>query len=205
MLNDGSFPMYIDNCCDTTSCLDLAILTSDLFTRASLTQGPDLGSDHFPICCKIGTRLVRSSENVPVWYKFHQANWTLYQQALDDALISAEHGPMDADSGCAYLSNAILRAASSTVSQSSGKRHCCFATPWWDSKCSKAVALRRKAKGRLWCSPTPANLIEYRQCEAVAQNIKLGKQRQRWVSVYWHYILLYYHQRDLGKNFQYSG
>jgi hypothetical protein len=106
-----------------------------------------------------------------VWWKFYQANWTLYQQALDDAVNSAEHGPMDTDSGCAYLSNDILKAASSTVTQSSGKRHCRFATPWWDSKCSKAVALRCKAKGRLWHSPTPANLIEYKRCEAVARNI----------------------------------
>jgi hypothetical protein len=35
MLNVGSFPTYIDNRCDTTSCLDLAIFTPDLFTRAS--------------------------------------------------------------------------------------------------------------------------------------------------------------------------
>ena len=181
MLNDGSFPTYIDNRCGTTSCLDLAILTPDLFTRASLTQGPDLGSDHFPICCKIGTRLVRSSENVPVRWKFYQANWTLYQQALDNALNSATHGPVDADSGCAFLSNTILKAASTTFTQSSGKRHCRFATPWWDGECSKAVALRRKAKGRLWRSPTPANLIEYKRREAVARNIKLRKQRQSWV------------------------
>jgi hypothetical protein len=118
LLNDGSFPTYIDNRCGTTSCLDLVILTPNLFTRASLTQGLDLGSDHFPVCCKIGTRLVRSSESVPVRWKFYQANWTLYCQALDDALISPEYGPRDADSGCTYLSNAVLKAASRSVSQS---------------------------------------------------------------------------------------
>ncbi len=181
LLNDGSFPTYIDNRCGTTSCLDLVILTPNLFTRASLTQGPDLGSDHFPVCCKIGTRLVRSSENVPVRWKFYRANWASYQQALDDALISSECGPRDAGSGCAYLSDAILKAASQSVSRSSGRRHCRFATPWWDGECSRAVALRRQAKGKLWRSPTPSNLIEYKRCEAVARNLKLRKQRQSWI------------------------
>ena len=168
LLNDGSFPTYIDNCCGTTSCLDLVILSSNLSTRAILTKGPDLGSDHFPICCKVGTRLVKSSENVPVRWKLDEANWILYQQALDDALISSESGSRDADSGSTYLSNAILKSASLSVPQSSGKKHCCFATPWWDAECSKAVALRRQAKGRLWRSPTPANLIKYKCCEAIA-------------------------------------
>jgi len=43
------------------------------------------------------------------------------------------------------------------------------------------VALRRQAIGRLWRSPTPANLIEYKRCEAVARNLKLKKQRQSWI------------------------
>jgi hypothetical protein len=181
LLNDGSFPTYIDNRCGTTSCLDLAILSSNLSTRAMLTKGPDLGSDHFPICCKVGTRLVKSSEKVPVRWKLYKANWALYQQALDDTLNSTESDTGDVDSGCAYLSNAILKAASLSIPQSSGERHCRFATPWWDAECSKAVALRRQAKGRLWRSPTPANLIKYKRSEAVAQNLKLKKQRQSWI------------------------
>jgi hypothetical protein len=64
------------------------------------------------------------------------ANWTLYQQALEDVQISAvAYGPRNADSGCAYLSSTILKAASSTVNQISRKRHCHSATPCWDGKC----------------------------------------------------------------------
>jgi hypothetical protein len=164
-----------------------------------LTKGPDLGSDHFPICCKVGTRLVKSSEKVPVRWKLYKANWALYQQALDDTLISTESDTGDVDSGCAYLSNAILKAASLSVPQSSGKRHCRFALPWWDAECSKAVALRRQAKGRLWRSPTPANLIKYKRCEAVAQNLT-QEAEAKLDSVCGHNFLIHYHQRDLGKN-----
>jgi endonuclease/exonuclease/phosphatase family metal-dependent hydrolase len=66
LLNDGSFPTYIDNQHGTTSCLDLAVLTSNLSTHAILTQESDLGSDHFPICCKIGIKIVESPEKTPV-------------------------------------------------------------------------------------------------------------------------------------------
>jgi endonuclease/exonuclease/phosphatase family metal-dependent hydrolase len=66
LLNDGSFPTYIDNQHGTTSCLNLAILTSNLSTHAILTQGPDLGSDHFPTCCKISIKIVESPEKTPV-------------------------------------------------------------------------------------------------------------------------------------------
>jgi hypothetical protein len=66
LLNDGSFPTYIDNQHGTTSSLDLAILTSYLSICAILTQGPDLGSDHFPICRKIGIKILKSPEKTPV-------------------------------------------------------------------------------------------------------------------------------------------
>jgi ribonuclease HI len=180
LLNDGSFPTYIDNRCGTTSCLDLAVLSPTLSTQAILTQGPDLGSDHFPICCKIGIKTVKSSEKTPVRWKLYQANWPRYQQLLNETLVDSKCGPEDANSASIFLTNSILKAASMSVPRSSGQRHCRFSTPWWDGECSRAVALRRRAKGRLWRSPTPANLIDYKRCEAVARNLKIKKQRNSW-------------------------
>ncbi len=40
--------------------------------------------------------------------------------------------------------------------------------------------MRRQAKGRLWRSPSPANLIEYKRLEARARWLRLQKQRASW-------------------------
>jgi hypothetical protein len=45
---------------------------------------------------------------------------------------------------------------------------------------AEAVLMRRQAKGRLWRSPSPANLSEYRRLEAWACWLRLQKQRASW-------------------------
>ena len=51
---------------------------------------------------------------------------------------------------------------------------------WWDSNCSKAVAERKRAKGKLVRAPTLANLINFKRCEAKAKNTQIKKKRESW-------------------------
>ena len=42
-----------------------------------------------------------------------------------------------------------------------------YSKPWWTPECSDRVNQRNRAKNSLKRSPSPANLIEYKRCEAL--------------------------------------
>ena len=161
VLNDSSFQTYIDNRTGSTSCLDLFILSPDLLSCSSLCRERDLGSDHFPVCCTVGIPVDRATESIPKRWKLYAADWTMYLLALDNN-GTPDASEQSAEIMCTQLTNHIVSAARVAIPRSSGVRHFCFSTPWWDAECAEAVSKRRLAKTRLWRSPSPSNLIEFK-------------------------------------------
>ena len=179
IMNDCSFQTYIDNRTGSTSCLDLFILSPDLLSCSTICREKDLGSDHFPVSCTVGMSMIRASESIPQRWKLYAADWPKYYLTLSQGGPHEQSGPT-AEEKCSRLTERIVSAALGAIPRSSGVRHFRFSTPWWDNECAEAVQKRRQAKNRLWRSPSPSNLIEYKRLEARARWLRLQKQRASW-------------------------
>ena len=178
LLNDRT-PTYIDRRTGTTSCLDLCLTSQNLLRVGEFCRGPDIGSDHFPMIWTFGIAIEKTELNTVKRWQVRKANWPQWQQLMEEDAQS-EIGPVDAETANIRLTAQINRAAQKAIPMSSGKIGCHRSTPWWDAECSKAVALRRKAKGKLFRAPTVENLIEYKRREAIVKRTTLKKKRESW-------------------------
>lgn len=198
ILNDLDTPTYIDKRTGTTSCLDLCLASHNLVVVGNCDRGSDLGSDHFPIKCSFGVRVNKSNLQVPKRWKTKEAKWEMFSAQLEQ---SKEHNmePTNVTASSRDLTDKIIKAAEESIPISSGTRSYNFYTPWWDIECSRAVAERKKAKGKLWRSPSVENLINYKRTEAIAKRVKLKKQQQSWTVSRIHECQ-HNHQRDMEQN-----
>ena len=55
-----------------------------------------------------------------------------------------------------------------------------FNKPWWNSHCSKATALRRKAKRKMEKRPSMENINAYKRLSAAADRIHKTTKRLSW-------------------------
>ncbi|KAF2359201.1 Endonuclease/exonuclease/phosphatase [Trinorchestia longiramus] len=176
IINNDS-PTYIDRGVGTTSTLDLFFATHNLVRTSEVRTGPDLGSDHFPVCCTLGVVPVRLPMGAAQHWKLGAADWTKWTSYLNAHTDQTPVGPCNAIMGNDFLLAAINSAAEKSVPMSTGRTGISRATPWWDAACSKAVALRRRAKGQLFRCPSQENLIRYKRLEAVVKKTILLKKR----------------------------
>lgn len=71
----------------------------------------------------------------------------------------------------------IDKASKRNIGQTSGKQSLQRSTPWWNSECSRRVALRRKAKRKAEKYPSRQNIIEMKKTTAEAKYIiKVSKR-----------------------------
>ncbi|KAF2346348.1 Reverse transcriptase domain [Trinorchestia longiramus] len=176
IINNDS-PTYIDRRVGTTSTLDLFFATHNLVRTSEVRTGPDLGSDHFPVCCTLGVAPVRHPMGAAQHWKLGAADWTKWTSYLNANTDQTHVSPCNAIMGNDFLLAAINSAAEKSVPMSTGRTGISRATPWWDVACSKAVAQRRRAKGQLFRCPSQENLIRYKRLEAVANRTILLKKR----------------------------
>lgn len=178
IVNDYNSPTYIDKRTGTTSCLDLCLTSYNLLTIGEVVRGADIGSDHFPIQCKFGTKLIKNDMITNRKWKITQANLPKWHSLLEveDSLIR----PADADCLNNHLCTKIIDAAVGAIPRTSGQKFYNRSTPWWDVGCSRAVADRRRTKNILKKNPTVSNLINYKKHEAIAKKIILHKKKESW-------------------------
>jgi hypothetical protein len=108
--------------------------------------------------------------------KLTKANWEEWKRLLLDGSTREQIGPLMPSQR--LRTSQIESSMHLTVAIPKTLGNICFprSTPWWDSECSKIVVLRRKAKGKLFHSPTTENLAEYRRREAIAKHTTLKKK-----------------------------
>jgi len=182
ILNDVQTITYIDNRTGTSSCLDLCLASHNLIAVGSICQGPDLGSDHFPIHCTFGVMPEKSNLATKKRWQIRRADWEAYVRSLETDTGSNTYYPLSAEQLNVELTEKVVRAANDAVPKTSGYRTFNFSAPWWDASCSTAVLRRRIAKRQLWKCPSVTNLINYKRMEAHAKCTKLKKQRESWQS-----------------------
>ncbi|KAF2350739.1 Endonuclease/exonuclease/phosphatase [Trinorchestia longiramus] len=175
IINDS--PTFIDRRVRTTSTLDLFFATHNLVRTSEVRTGPDLGSDHFPVCCTLGVVPVRHPMGAAQHWKLGAADWTKWTSYLNAHTDQTHVGPCNAIMGNDFILAAINSAAEKSVPMSTGRTGISRATPWWDAACSKAVAQHRHAKGQLFHCPSQENLIGYKCLKVVAKRTILLKKR----------------------------
>ena len=179
LLNEYYVPTYMTNRTGATSCLDLCIPVNRLLGLGSFSVGPDIGSDHLPVCCKFNIALTKYSVLGPPRWDLKRANWVGWHIDLSTSQFGMAL-PATATALNDDLCSRIDAVSRNNVPLTSGSRVRHRRTPWWDTECSKAVAHRRRARNILSRSPTLANLIEYKRLTAVARHIIKSKKKQSW-------------------------
>ena len=180
-MNEFYSPTYISSRTGVSSCLDLCLVSLPLLSRGSLTVGPDVGSDHLPVECRFAVSVPKVNISGPMRWRLKRGRWpqwTLSLSASYPSVTLPASAPVLSDDLCSRL----LQVSRAHIPQSSGGGKLRRSTPWWDAECSRAVACRRKARQALSRSPTPANLIEYKRCSAVARYVVRRKKRDSWRS-----------------------
>uniref|UniRef100_A0A2P2HZJ0 RNA-directed DNA polymerase from mobile element jockey-like n=1 Tax=Hirondellea gigas TaxID=1518452 RepID=A0A2P2HZJ0_9CRUS len=177
LLNEYNVATYIDRRTGTSSCLDLCLATYNILIKGVIHRGADLGSDHYPVECRFGTRVEKSDFENRKWNinKINLPQWTEYLEAKDHLIRPTDANTLN-NNVCKKITDASIKTIPQSQSQITYKR----CTPWWDKECSKAVAHRRNAKNKLSKNPTVLNLIEYKKCTAIAKRKIIQKKRDSW-------------------------
>lgn len=147
-----------------------------------MKRGPDLGSDHFPMECSFGPTPMRENRKTRVHWSIRRADWRKWSNILksESELENEIIGPADIQTANNWFTQRITEAAEASIPKTSGYLGHRTPTPWWDSDCAKVVAKRRNAKHKLWKSPTPQNLIQYKKFEAMAKRKVNLKKKESW-------------------------
>ena len=123
----------------TYSAIDLAITsprTAPLFTFQA--QSDPLFSDHFPIHIELQVPSGQTNFfSLPRW-NFRKADWSAFKDHIDTSLPPNSHPDINT-----FL-NSILTSAHQHIPRTQhhpGRR----ASPWWNTECQKAVAIRKRA------------------------------------------------------------
>jgi len=179
-INDGS-GTRIDIGSGKMSALDLTLVSDNLARKSTwnvMTQN-NIGSDHFPILCKIGVEIQKEKvERIQRW-AFNKANWEQFKERCEEYLEGIMGATEDVDELNTSICKAIRRAAVEAIGKNkSGNRK--KVVPWWNEECREAVFIRNKALRNVRRSINFNDLINYKKAQAkVKREIRKAK-RNYW-------------------------
>ena len=180
-LNDGR-GTRIDVSTGHHSVLDLTLVSYPLaagYCEWEVCDVTTIGSDHYPIVCKLGFRAETVSRGVGMgkWI-FEKAKWDSFLLHSEQNMMSIEETG-DVNIFNEMVSSAIYEAAIGSIPRSKGKMRR-KAVPWWTEQCSDAVKKRNKAFRDLKRTHSFQNLIDYKRAQAVVRRTVRQAKRSRW-------------------------
>ena len=170
---------YVDFARGTPSTLDLCIVSSNLRTNSSLQTGPDLGSDHAPIEVLLNKQPDSRPMKIRPRWKLDGINWGQWSRGLPDINVDLDNGNLDEINSRIVAS---LKSSTYSIDRTSGLIIPKYSKPWWDSNCSKLVAMRRRARRRFLSHPTDENKQCWTQCANKAKRYILRCKQKSWES-----------------------
>ena len=166
-----------------TSTLDLLLCNPALLTAFEITTAPDFGSDHDPVIANIEISPNKTVTGKRPKWKIIKKNWPQWIESLEwptqNQLI--ERVPGDLEQDYHNFTKSITEASTEYFKKTSNKTKYNIHKPWWNEQCSKATALRRRAKRRFQRSRTVENRIEYRKRHAEAMRTHKYHKKQFWI------------------------
>lgn len=165
-----------------TSCIDLTLIDRRIASRCEweVDHSTSMGSDHFPILCKIDIDVKIDEMYAHHRWCFKKANWEKFNECCIDELNEIhDETDQSIDEMNHNLSMCMVVAASqsipNTMSQK-GKTN----VPWWNEECSGAIKKRNRAFKILRTTLTMDNLMDYQRKKALARKVIKEAKKESW-------------------------
>ena len=167
---------YTDTRTGEQSTIDLCFCNPQLFPLISMRTMADLGSDHMPILTKIAIKAEESVRGKRKQWIFEEGNWKNWENKMKVTTVTP--GSPNEESG--EFINSMIDISKEVFKQTSNKVKQKYNKPWWSEECSRAIAIRRRAKRRMERSGRRFHIMEYRRAAAAAQRILNKTRRASW-------------------------
>ena len=160
-----------------TSTIDLILCPPHYLPLVNTITMADLGSDHTPLLNTI--EIYPDHQKVgkrPKWI-FKINKWDKWMQDVENYVTRENQTiPDEIKNFAESLVNpgeTIFKKSKDIVNTKCNKI-------WWNEHCSRATALRRRAKNKMKRQPTPQNIQNYRRLHAAARKIHKLAKRTAW-------------------------
>ncbi|KAL2092947.1 hypothetical protein ACEWY4_010259 [Coilia grayii] len=179
-VNDGS-GTRLNICKNELSCIDLTLVDRKIAYRCqwNVDVTTTIGSDHYPIWCKVDVEVESEPSYVHHKWLFHKANWEEFQNMSSDLTDLIPNCEQSVNAMNDSVSAFIYIKARESIPMSEGKRNM-KNVPWWNDQCTKAIKDRNKALQLLRKTLTPDNLLDYQSKKALARRTIKEAKRESW-------------------------
>ena len=128
------------------SCLDVSMSSSNIAPVIQVSTTTDVGSDHVPVKILVEVEPLLNKLKFPPKWKVNADNIREFSHSLAHSRTKIIR-PCSIDELTEDFIMRIREAALETIGQTSGEVHCRQKrTIWWNEKCSRAVAERRRVR-----------------------------------------------------------
>ena len=156
---------------------DLTLVSADLHSTCSTTVLKDVASDHRPTLISLNMGKQQSGKRRSRW-NFKKANWPHFKNDLDQELDLPEIDKMEVDDANTHITNAILKAAKSSIPRGSVKGY----TPFWNDELQKSVSTRQAARKEYENNPTQDNRRNYHKLAAETKLLTKKLKKEAWTT-----------------------
>lgn len=179
-LNNGS-GTRINIYKNETSCIDLTLVDRKIASICEweVEKNTSMGSDHFPIFCKIEIELKIEESYIHHKWHFMRADWEEFYKNCNEEIKKFPEVEQTIDQINNNLSTLILTAASKAIPISNNQK-IKVNVPWWNDKCKEVIKNRNKAFKILRKTLTTDNLIEYQRKKTLARKVIKEVKRESW-------------------------
>lgn len=178
-LNDGR-KTRIDVHTGKGSALDLTLVSIEVagICEWEIWEDSTIGSDHYPVLCKIYVGSDERVEEREAKWIFNKAKWEKFEY-LCEVESSEIDLNQDIDKTDVKFREVVLRAAKLSIPRSKGKMNR-KAVPWWTEECSKIIKERNRAFKRLKRTHNFQRLMEYKKAQAQVRKVVKKAKRNIW-------------------------
>lgn len=96
-----------------------------------------VGSDHVPIICKFGRRLIEEPANLSLRLNYNRANWIMFEEEVNKG-VSSKDSEEGVDDWNSSLTKVMWSAAVRNIPKKKVPQRRTM-VPWWTEECSHAV------------------------------------------------------------------
>ena len=172
------FITYIHPATGTASVLDLCFVTANLLTDISISRGPCMASDHYPIIVHLKNYTNTCQIRFRKRYKLNNIDWKLWQTGLSNITWNPSQSLDEANK----IFTEKLKSSDYHIPETSGNYKPKYHKPWWSPQCNQLVLQRRQAK-RIFCKhPTEHNLRLLRIAENKTKQAISEAKKHSWQS-----------------------
>ncbi|KAI2655937.1 RNA-directed DNA polymerase from mobile element jockey [Labeo rohita] len=178
-INDGR-STRIDVHTGKSSALDLTLVSKEVagICEWKLWEDSTMGSDHFPVLCKLYVRKDEREEGREDKWIFNKAMWGKFEYLCEVASSEIDLS-QDIDEIDVKFKEVVLRVANLCIPKSKGKMNR-KPVPWWTEECGKSIKVRNKAFKMLKNNLNFQRLIEYKKAQAQVRKVVKKAKRDSW-------------------------